>query len=733
MAAKKNNETIRKNYILVMLGLTILLFSVLGGRLVYLMVGKGDEYGAMASEQWTSRLIINGKRGRILDTNYNELAISGDVYRIDLDINTINTFIINNNLDNRKEKIDKEIIADQLAKALQIEASEVLEKLNTNDEDGKAAAYAVLQRKVEKDKADAVKELKINGVVISSDTVRYYPNNSFLSHVMGVTGSDGEGLTGIEYLYNDTLEGTPGVRLVEMGMNKQSLPYTTAKYTKPINGKDLVLTIDENIQYYAEKAAEMAFEDNKAKAVTIIVMNPNNGEILALANKPDYDANYPRSGANNYDELQQRWRNRAVSDTFEPGSIFKVITAITAMEEGVVNESTVFNCSGSTVIDGQTIRCWKHEGHGSQNLSEIIKNSCNIGFIQLGNFIGKEKLQEYITLFGFGKETGIDLPGEASGIIKPLESMTDSDLATISFGQTNTLNTIQYMAALNTIANGGTWITPHILKEIVHTDDNETLIVDSVFDNIQKEQIIKERNASVLRSHLERVVTEGSASTTYIEGYRIAGKTGTAQKVVNGQYGDGKYISSFAGMAPSDNPQITLMVTVDEPSAGEYYASQVAAPYAKMVFNDIFNYISINPEGSLENIAKNILKEVVIPDLRGASAEEAQEALRKEGLNYEAEGNGNRVIDISPKPGYSVKEGTKINIYLGEGSDYNKDVVVPDLRGYSKQGAIELLNKLNLQGNFSGEGMVSKQSINPNEFVKRGTSIDIILKYEIGD
>ncbi|WP_426349533.1 stage V sporulation protein D [Alloiococcus sp. CFN-8] len=733
MALKKTKEAIRKNYILVMLGLAILLFSVLGGRLVYLMIVKGNEYGAMASEQWTNRLIINGKRGRILDTNYNELAISGDVYRIDLDLSAIDAFIINNNLNDKKEKIDKNIIANQLAEALQIDPSQILEKLNLKDENGAAATYAVLQRKVEKDKADAVKELKISGVVISNDTVRYYPNNSFLSHVMGVTGNDGEGLTGLEYLYNNILEGTPGARLVEMGMNKQSLPYTTVQYTKPINGKDLVLTIDENIQYYAEKAAEKAFEENKAKAVTIIVMNPNNGEILALVNKPDYDANNPRNGANSYDELQQRWRNRAVSDTFEPGSIFKVITAITAMEQGVVNDSSTFTCSGSTVIDGQTIRCWKTEGHGSQSFSDIIKNSCNMGFIQLANLIGKEKLQEYITLFGFGKETGIDLPGEATGIIKPLEDMADSDLATISFGHTNTLNTIQYMAALNSIANGGTWITPHILKEIVHTDDNETLIVDSVFDNIRKEQIIKESNASVLRSHLERVVTEGSSSTTYIEGYRIAGKTGTAQKVINGHYGDGKYISSFAGMAPSDNPQITLMVTIDEPSNGEYYASQVAAPYAKMVFNDIFNYISISPEGSLESIAKNIQKEVVIPDLRGIPAEDAIEAFRKEGLNYEAEGSGNYIMDISPKPGYSVKEGTEINIYLGDGSDYNKDVVVPDLRGYSKQSALELLNKLNLQGNFSGEGMVSEQSINPNEFVKRGTSIDIILKYVIGD
>ncbi len=720
----------KKRLPIVLFGI-ILLFACLSVRLFYLMYIKGDEYAAMSEAQWTSTLFIDGKRGRILDSNYNELAVSGEVYRVDLDLTSIRSYIESYNKKN-DNKLSMETIAEDIGNILNMSSEKVMAKLESKLENGVYATSASLIRQIDKDKADKIRELGITGLIVSEDTLRYYINDSLLSHVIGITDSDGNGLTGIEYLYNDILQGTPGVRIAEVDSYNSELPYTTAEYTEPIDGKDLVLTIDENIQYICEKAAKNALEKNKANAVTITVMNPNNGEVLAMANKPDYNLNNPREGAETYDELQKIWRNRAVSDAFEPGSVFKVITAVAALEEGLVSDNTTFTCSGRNKINGTTINCWKPEGHGTQSFSDIIKNSCNSGFIQLGQMIGKETLYEYISLLGFGKYTGIDLPGEGTGVIKDVENMTDIDLATISFGQTNSTTTMQYMAAFNAIANGGTWITPHLLKEVIHTDKNNTLIVDNVYSEGVKKKILSEESTAVLRSYMERVVTEGSGTAARIEGYHIAGKTGTAQKVIDGKYAQGKYVSTFVGMTPVDNPELTIMVTIDEPSAGPYYAGEVAAPVANEVLNNIFNYLSLKSGEEGGGIVENIMKEVVIPEVRGMGREEALDILKKEGLNVTFKGEGNVVSAISPVPGSTVKKGTEIVNTLGT-SVNNKDVVVPNLSGYSKQAAKELIDKIGLKAEFLGEGMVIKQSISVNEYVESGTTIKLTLDYIVGD
>ncbi|WP_426349471.1 stage V sporulation protein D [Alloiococcus sp. CFN-8] len=727
------DRVVTRRRILACLLLMFFIFILLSVRVAYIMVVKGPEYKAMATEQWTSRVKIDAKRGRILDTNYKELAISGNVYRVDLDLNTIKSYINTYNYDNPNNTIDMEYIAIKIGEALEMDSFEVLKKLESKLPNGKDMQSAILARRIEKEKVDKLKDLNITGVLVSSDTMRYYPNNDFLAHVLGVTNSDGKGLTGVEYVYNDVLQGKPGVRLVEIDRNSKDLAYTISEYSKPEVGKDVVLTIDENIQAFAEQAAKQALSDNGAKAVTIVVMNPKTGEVLALVNKPDYDLNNPRDKALTFEELQKTWRNRAVSDTFEPGSIFKIITAIAALEEGVVNESMSFSCGGSTVVGGRTIKCWRTSGHGSQNFSDIIKNSCNMGFIQLGQKLGKEKLQKYIDLFGFGNKSGIDLPGEASGIIKPLKSINDTDLATIAFGQTNTVNTMQFMAAFNAVANGGTWITPHILKEVSHIDEKGETIIDSKFSKGKEIRTVSEEQTAILRKFLERVVVEGSAKNTFIDGYHIAGKTGTAQKVINGVYGSGKYISSFVGMAPADNPQITLMVTIDEPNPGMYYAGLVAAPAAKQVFYNIFNYLGIKGDTSLEETTRSLLKDVIIPDVRGMSTGEAIDILKKEGLVYNIEGEGSFIVDVSPKPGYTIKEGDRVNLYLGNDTNYNKDIVLPDFTGYSKETAIAVLKKLNLTADFQGEGWITVQSVEPEAFVQEGAVIKFILNDEIGD
>ena len=744
----KDRAKMRQRMSIVILGLTVV-FALLTARLTYIMTVKRQEYAARAEEQWTSEVKIDAIRGKILDRNGKELAVSANVYRVDFDLNSIRTYLKRELTEKRIKELNKigitvtpgkkeltmDDIAPVIAKALDLDTDKVKEKLNTKLPSGADAGSATLIRRIEKEQADKVKALNISGVLVSPDTKRYYPNNNFLAHVLGSTNIDGTGLTGVELEYNSYLSGIPGMKITELDKDNNDLPYTISQFTSPVNGKDVTLTIDENIQYFAEKAAKQAYEDNKAKAVSVLVMDPHTGEILAMVNKPDFDPNEPYKGYENFDgankseKIQKMWRNRLVNDTFEPGSIFKVITAITALEEGVANENSTFFCGGSYSVGGIHPKCWRTQGHGSQTFPEIIQNSCNVAFIQLGQSIGKEKLSEYINKFGFGKVSGVDLPGEASGIVKKVENISEADLATISFGQTNTVNSVQYMAALNAIANGGTLIQPHVMKEITHEDNNGVKIVDEVF-NPKKTTVASKEKTKELRSYLERVVTYGSGNSTFIEGYHIGGKTGTAQKVENGRYQEGKYISSFAGMAPVDDPKVTIMITVDEPSNGAYYAGQVAAPYAKGLFMDIFNYL--DNKFSDEN-SNQIAREVVIPDVRNIKVDEAKKVLREAKLDFNVDGDGDKVIDMSPYPGYSVKEGSKINLYTGGDATYNNNVAMPDVRGYSKENAEALLKDLGINFSFEGKGNIISQSISPGEIISKGTSVKFTLNSDYED
>ncbi|MGL5150778.1 MAG: stage V sporulation protein D [Clostridium sp.] len=709
-------------------------FMVLSLRLSYIMIVKRGEYAARAEEQWTSEVKIDARRGKILDRNGNELAVSANVYRVDFDLNSVRKYVKKNS-ENGKPNASMEEIAPKIAEATGMKEQDVLKKLNTKLPSGKDAGSATLIRRIEKDVADKVNGLKISGVLVSPDTKRYYPNDNFLAHVLGSTNIDGKGLTGVEYQYDKYLSGIPGMKISEYDQQGNDLPYTISKFTPPVEGKDVVLTIDEQIQFFAEKAANQALIDNKAKGVMVTVMDPKTGEILAMVNKPDFNPNAPYEGSEGFEgategeKLQKMWRNKTVNDTFEPGSIFKVFTSIAAMEEGLVKETDTFNCTGHKVVGGRNIHCWKTSGHGQLTFPEIIQNSCNIGFMDLGERIGKDKLYEYIKKFGFGKVSGVDLPGEAKGIIKKPENITSTDLATISFGQTNTVNSIQFMAAFNAIANGGELIQPHVMKEVTHVDDSGTRVIDEKFSSIKSTVASAEKTAE-LRQHLERVVIAGSAKNAFIEGYHIGGKTGTAQKVENGVYQKGKYISSFVGMAPVDNPQVTVMITIDEPSAGDYYAGVVTSPIAKMLFSDIFNYLESS--FSSEN-ASVIKRDVVIPEIRGLKVEEAKKKLKELHLDVNIEGSGDTVMDIKPYPGYTVKEGAKINIYTDATGAYNRNVIMPDVRGFSKDSAAAMLSNLGIVVNFDGNGSVTEQSIPPGELISKGTSVKLSLNSDYKD
>ena len=726
MKAKKKNKKIKLNEgrVLAFLLAIVILFLALSGRLLYISIFRSKDYKAMAEEQWTNEIQIDARRGRILDRNNRELAVTANVFRVDLDLITLRKYIDKKDTDNIE-------IAKLLAEALEMDEEKVLSRIELTYPSGNPANSATLIRRIEKEKADKVKELDIKGVIVSEDTKRYYPNGDFLSHTLGTTNADGEGLSGLELYYNEELMGIPGVRVSEVSGNSTSNPYSETSFTPPVDGKDMTLTIDENIQYFVEKVAEDALNKHNADSVSIAVMNPNNGEILGMVNKPGFNPNNPYEGSEAFkgkDEsakLQNMWRNTIVSDAFELGSIFKIITSIAAIEENIAGKDEVYYCDGSLNVAGKNIKCWKPGGHGVQNFNQTLENSCNVAFMEMGAKLGAEKLNEYIKLFGFGTQSGIDLPGEATGIVKNVEDISAVDLATISFGHTNTMNGIQFMTALNSVANGGDLIQPHIMKELSHKDDNGTKIIDEVFVPKIQENIVDEKSTMRVKEALESTVSNGSSKDAGIEGIKVAGKTGTAEKVdpETGTYGAG-YIASCAGFAPYDNPQVSLIVIIDNPKNGEHFGGIVAAPFAGELFNNIFNYISLN-EGQLD--AKD--ESVIIPDLRGDKVTSAEKTLNELGVNCVIEGDGTFVTSVTPIPGYKVKKGDSITLYAGSRFDRNeKERVVPDFRKLNKEEAEEVLKSLGLKGEFEGEGEIKEQSISAGEIIKSGDKIKFKLE-----
>ncbi|MGL4761556.1 MAG: stage V sporulation protein D [Sarcina sp.] len=717
-----NDKVTIKRRIVIGASLICLILLLLMLRIGYIMVFKHGEYGKMAVEQWTSDVKISAKRGKILDRNGDEIAVSGNVYRVDIDLKTVSKY-------NKENNTTNEQLAKDLSKALEMEEAKVLKQLNYRLPSGAPAQSSILARRVDKDKADKVKGLDIKGVMVSADTVRYYPNSETLSHVIGTTNSDGKGLTGVELMYDGVLAGKPGVRITEIAKDGYDITDTISRFTPPVDGKDVVLTIDLQIQEFVEKAANITKEKTNADAVSIIAMDPRNGEILGMVNAPGYDLNDPYEGYEDFkgetegEKIQKMWRNRAVSDTFEPGSIFKVVTATAAMEENLIKEGEIFNCSGNMKVGDRNIRCWKRTGHGELTFEGIVQNSCNPGFMTLGQRLGAEKLTEYIKKFGFGSKSGIDLPGEAAGIIKKAEKITDTDLATISFGQTNTVNMIQFMTAFNAIANGGDLIQPHVMKEVSHVDNKGLKVIDKEFEPKVTENIISEETSKEFCDILESVVIEGGAKKSHIDGYQIGGKTGTAQKVKEGGGYGGGYVSSFISMVPTSDAKISLFVSIDNPKDGAYYGGVIATPVAKMVYEDIFNYL----KPSYFNASKEDECDIIIPEVRGLKVNEAKKILQEAGLKYKVEGDDEYISDMLPKAGYMVADGTEIKLYTGGSSNYNKDVILPSFKGYSKEMVLSLIEKIGLNAKFEGEGVVTGQSHKEGDVVRKGDTITFTL------
>ncbi|WP_347707549.1 penicillin-binding transpeptidase domain-containing protein [Clostridium sp. cel8] len=563
---QKKKFSLRNRLFIILIIFTIVLIGFIG-RLVYIMIVQGDYLRLKAEKQWTSKTLIQPTRGEILDRNYNKLVTNENDFRIDIDLKTMEKSL-------ETKKMSMSELESKISTILGMKTSDIDTILKS---DGN---YKILKRWISSDQKDKIEALNINGIIISPDTKRYYVNGDFLSQVLGYTNSENKGVSGVELSYDDVLSGTPGYSISQVDSKGLDLPYTSVKYIKPVDGKDVVLTIDSNLQLFAEKEAAKALKTNNAKSVTITIMNPKTGEILAMVNK--FKTGFKSS--NIY--------NAAIQSTFEPGSIFKAITSEIALETKTSDENQYFSCKPSIKIDGTQIWNWDKADHGMMSFVDILKDSNNVGFAQLGLKIGKKNMYQYINKFKFGQKTGIDLPGEASGIMRNESYLKNIDIANIAFGQGIGVTQVQYMAAFNAIANGGTWIKPHVMKQTGTMSKNNVFIEDSKFKDLDSKKIMDTQVTEKLRGYLEKVVSEGVGSSAYIKGYDIAGKTGTAQKAdPNGSgYVPGKYVSSFAGMMPYKDPKITLIVTIDEPDPSNYYASQTSAPIAKDLFYYIYNY-----------------------------------------------------------------------------------------------------------------------------------------------
>ena len=725
---KKNKKPIgykSRLYIVSVIVFCLLGFLVL--RLAWVMIVSGRSLEAKANSEWQKEVSVTAKRGDVLDRNGSVLVSSANVYRIDFDLDTVRNHIKENNL-------TMDDIAVEISDVTGVEVDDVLKALNRKNSDGSDASYAPLIRGVTKAVADSADALGIYGLIVSRDVKRYYPNGNFLASALGGINSEGTGLTGIELQYDEYLAGIAGMKIGAYDSRGNRLPFDTYKFTPAIDGSDIVTTVDENLQYIAEKIAQKGLEEHNAKGVHVLIMDPNNGEILAMVNKPDYDPNDPFSGYESFegetdnDKIQNMWRNWLVSDTFEPGSTFKTITMIAALEEGLVSDSDTFTCNGSVKFGNTTVHCWKHEGHGTQTLGEVLKNSCNVGMMEIGERLGIDTLNKYIYKLGFGKTTGIDLPGEASGIVKTSDTVSAIDLATISFGHTNTVTSLQLMSAFNAIANGGDLIQPHIVKEISHEDESGNRVIDETIKPTIKKDLLSDENTALLRSYLERTVTKDGPEGSFVQGYNVGGKTGTAQKVdpTTGTYSSDKYISSMVALAPVENPQITVFIAVDEPSNGLYYGGEVAAPLMKELFEEVFKYM----DSPLAKERFSIYKNVIIPDVRGKSIEEAKEILKENGLEAEVKGSGKTIVSMDSYPGAIVKEGTTISITAKDNGQVQKEIIMPDLKGTTKEFATSILDNLGLVYEFEGEGTVHSQSITSGNKIVKGTKVTITLKKE---
>ena len=567
------NYTFHRLKILMVFAACLAGFAVLAGRLGYLMIARSAHYTSLAQELHERERSIKAARGRILDRNGTVIADNRTVCTVSVIHSQIT---------------EPERVIEVLSESLGLSRDEVREKVE------KISSREVIRSNVDKEVGDAIRLENLSGVKVDEDYKRYYPFGSLASHVLGFTGGDNQGVVGLEVRYEEYLKGENGTILTQTDARGIEIDSAAENRIEPVDGWDLTLSLDVNIQKYAEQAAQKVMEQKNAKQVSIIIMNPENGELLAMVNVPEFDLNNPftlEAGEDLSQEeyqrlLNQMWRNPCVSDTYEPGSTFKIITAAAGLEEGAVTLEDSFYCPGYRIVEDRRIHCHKVAGHGSETFLEGVMNSCNPVFIEVGLRLGVETMYEYFGQFGLLERTGVDLPGEAGTIMHKKDAMGEVELATVSFGQSFQITPLQLITTAASIINGGTRVTPHFGMEVRNARGD-------VVKKLSWEtggRILSEETSETMRYILEKVVAEGTGNRAYLEGYRIGGKTATSEKLPRSE---NKYISSFLGFAPADDPQVIALITIDEPE-GTYYGGTIAAPVIAEIFDNILPYLGID-------------------------------------------------------------------------------------------------------------------------------------------
>ena len=731
---RRANRIIQTRSFVLMILMGVVMFVLLFFRLFDLQITRHEELQGKAVNQQTRRTVVTANRGTIYDAGGNILAISSSAETI-----ILSPLEIDNAVNDTENPVSwtKESLAAGLAEILGKDASAIRKRM-----DNVKSQYEVIQLRADEDTAAKVRsyvdENKIAGVHLVADTKRYYPYGSLAAQVIGFVGDENTGLYGLEAYYEKELEGQSGLVISSKDQAENDMLYTYEQYFAAKNGSDLTLTLDTTIQYYLEKGIEsMVDKFSAANGASGIVMDAKTGGILAMASYPNYDLNdfltvsdqtlqerIERGESTVADMQLLQWRNKALNDTYEPGSTFKILTLSAALEEGVVDKTTTVNCGGSVNISGYTIHCSNKNGHGLQTLVQSVGNSCNPAFINYGLRIGSEKFYEYMRSFGLMNTTGIDLGGEAVGVFAADSSFTQLDLACYAFGQNFTVTPLALIAAQAACVNGGYLHTPYLVERITDSNGNVTYR----HDDTPVRQVISEQTSATVRECLEYVVASGTGKNGQVAGYRIGGKTGTADK---GQTGD--VVVSFLCFAPADDPQVIMLITMDTPSraTGTYVSGgNMVAPTASTVMAEILPYLGVEPSYSAEEL---LGMDTTVPNVIGMSVEEAKAKLKDRALSYKIVGDGETITDQTPAGGAIIPGKSSVILYAGEEKSTDK-CVVPHLIGKTPSEANTTATAAGLLIRFSGTTgsesssvRVLSQSIDEGTEVEAGTVITVQL------
>lgn len=737
---KKSKLTTR---ILAFTLIVALLFVVLLGRVGYLQFIKGGELRQMALDQQTKESEINPRRGSILDRNGKELAISASVDTVAVDpkrireagnreavINTLSEVLGVEKADVAKQ-LDKNSRFEYVKKRIDTSQSKILRSyISGEDENGNELSQETLEKH------------DLTGVSLIADTKRFYPYGELAAQVLGVVGTDNQGLEGLEYEYDAYLKGTAG-RIVQSNSAVGSPSFDFEEFYNAQAGSNIKLTIDESIQRIVEKALNEAYIENKAaNGGCAIVMNPNTGEILAMATVPTYNLNEPikikdpdvlaQLEALEGEEYSKAYvaatsglkRNKPVVDVYEPGSTFKLITCAMSLEEQVATLEETYNCNGYMHMGGHNIHCWRTAGHGTQTFMTGMVNSCNPVLMQVGAKIGTTNFYKNFKLFGFRDVTGIDFPGEAVGSFHTEEAFSEVDLAVSSFGQSFEVTPLQMITAISSLVNGGNLYRPYLVKEIQSADGQpiETILPQKV------RQTVSAETSEKMKTVLETVVLQ-SGSTAYVKGYRIGGKSGTSEKQPRGS---GKYIGSFVGVAPVDDPKIVCLVIIDEPTGENYYGGVITAPVAGKIISETLQYYGIEPVYTEEDLQE---MDTTVPDVVGKTTEEAKRSLDSFNLKYSVNGNGDQIVAQIPAAGSKVRSSSSITIYTGLKGDPML-IKVPNVVGSSAEAANETLTnsglamKISGAGSLNGKGIITSQSPAAGALLDEGETVTVYFSKE---